>query len=548
MITSLLLVIGMMSGMVVSAAPVLTETTGTLTLEKYEPATSTDPEKTKPVTGAEFTAYQVVDMANGTYKVTGNFEDVAGLSGLLTNDEYAANEGGLTYTSTEEFEALIPDLLSKSETAVDSLADGQVYTSTENTTGVYTFGDMAIGIYLVVETKIPENYTAVSKAFLVSIPEWDQTNGVWNYDITAYPKNSPVIVDKDIIEGDQELDEATKSIGDVVDYAIETPLPYYGGADAVTSEQIAQIPYFVTDTMSKGLTFNNDVTATIEGETTPLVKDTDYTVTYSTNAEGETFVKIDFKWASLNDYQSKKILITYSATLNENAVVGPGGNTNKAELSYKNAPTDSGFVVPLPADETTVYTYGMHLTKTFNNEAPNGTSINASGVEFSLTTDGAKMWFATAEEGKYVVYQEANATEGGKVTLDGVEYVTTQKLNPTKLGALEVNGLNVGTYVLVEEESIEGFSKLASDVTIEVSEKKQNDLITGEVVAQVGDETLNVADSNIGQFVFAVNNVSKQFELPLTGGDGLLLYTIGGGVVLALAIIYFAVIRKKLAK
>lgn len=556
----------------VSAASVLPEIpkSGTLTLEKYEP--NTDPEKSKPVEGAEFTAYQVIDLADGTYKATANFEDVEGLQTLLENDEYIEGEGGLTYTSTAEFEKLIPTLQTVSDGKKDGV-DGHVYQSTENK-GVYTFGDMAIGVYLVVETKIPEGYTAASKSFLVSIPEWDQETGEWNYAVTAYPKNAPLTLDKSIKDGEDKVSEATKAVGDQVPYVVEAILPYYGGASALTAEQIAGVEYCFKDTMSKGLTFNNDLVVKVDGIADPLTAGTktvngstgeitwsdgaDYALNYTTDAEGVTTITVDFNWASLNASQSKQITLEYSATLNKDAVVGPDGNTNKVELTYTNDPSTGSKIPTPPTDETKVYTYGMDLTKTFNNGNADGTKIDASGVEFSLSMGNEKLWFITSEAGKYIAYDkkmtddpdtEADEStapaEGVKVTISGTEYTITQKLHPTSTGSLAVDGLNVGTYKLLEENSIEGFSKLASDVMIVVSEKKENEKITGEVVAVVGDKTLSVAETNLGKFLFTVNNVSKQFDLPLTGGAGLFAFTIGGGIIMAIAIIIFAQLRKK---
>lgn len=556
----------------VSAASVLPEIpkSGTLTLEKYKP--NTDPEKSKPVEGAEFTAYQVIDLADGTYKATANFEDVEGLQTLLENDEYIEGEGGLTYTSTAEFEKLIPTLQTVSDGKKDGV-DGHVYQSTENK-GVYTFGDMAIGVYLVVETKIPEGYTAASKSFLVSIPEWDQETGEWNYAVTAYPKNAPLTLDKSIKDGEDKVSEATKAVGDQVPYVVEAILPYYGGASALTAEQIAGVEYCFKDTMSKGLTFNNDLVVKVDGIADPLTAGTktvndstgeitwsdgaDYALNYTTDAEGVTTITVDFNWASLNASQSKQITLEYSATLNKDAVVGPDGNTNKVELTYTNDPSTGSKIPTPPTDETKVYTYGMDLTKTFNNGNADGTKIDASGVEFSLSMGNEKLWFITSEAGKYIAYDkkmtddpdtEADEStapaEGVKVTIGGTEYTITQKLHPTSTGSLAVDGLNVGTYKLVEENSIEGFSKLASDVIIVVSEKKENEKITGEVVAVVGDKTLSVAETNLGKFLFTVNNVSKQFDLPLTGGAGLFAFTIGGGIIMAIAIIIFAQLRKK---
>ena len=48
-----------------------------------------------------------------------------------------------------------------------------------------------------------------------------------------------------------------------------------------------------------------------------------------------------------------------------------------------------------------------------------------------------------------------------------------------------------------------------------------------------------------GIFALTVNNPKSQFELPTTGGMGILLFTLGGAVVLAAAIVIFTLARKK---
>lgn len=584
---SMLLVVAMMFSTVVSAATVLDsgKTTGTLTLTKYE----ADSNKTKPVTGAVFTAFQVAQLtSDGTFKALDAYKSVSvtvdekewTLDMLMQQDDYSTDKttGGLTFTSTDIFEKMIPALQAVAQDKDNPQTGAK---STENPNGTYTFGDMPIGVYLVVETNVPKGYTVASQSFLVSIPEWDEETGEWNYDITASPKDAPVNPDKAIIgaipDGETDptlLDEDTVAIGDNVPYQVTANLPFYGTSlptswtDATVlyptkdkfDTTVAGIKYALTDTMSKGLTFNNDLAVVIDnnGTLVTLTKDTDYTLSTSTNADNDTVITVDFKWAKINQYQGKQIKFTYSATVNEDAVVGPNGNKNSVKIKYDNDPQVESDDVDTEPDETTVYTYGMDLTKTFNGATADSTEIDASGVEFSLSLGGKKLWFITSESGKYIAYsakmtddpsttvnESTEPSEGAKVTIDGVEYTITQKLNPTNIGSLVVDGLDVGTYTLVEENSINSFSKLASDVTLVVSEETKDGKITGKVIATVGNTTLNVSNDNLGKFLFTVNNVSKQFNLPLTGGAGILLFTIGGGIVMAAAIIIFAQLRKK---
>lgn len=646
--TSILLAFLLSLGTVASAASVLdsSQSTGTLTLYKYEPENN----KQTAVTGATFTAYQVAELdeaTTGTFKVTTNFSGVTGLSDLFDYD------GGLTYKSTSEFEALIPALQSAAETINvkdNQSSDGNIYTSTEDTTkGKYTFGNIDLGIYLVVETGVPNGYITSSQSFLVSVPEWNQTGetdgtGTWNYDVVAYPKDTKLTVTKEIVT--QKADTAndiaeetapatTQAIGDVIPFKISSTIPDYGMSlsesdkkftATLTDTKFNDILFKFNDTLSKGLTLDDSsitvtipgagengqdvtlssgsklktkITDTTTGETS-YTDGADYTVTVTavTNNEnqptGENKLTIDFAWAALDNYQGKNIVITYNAVLNENAAIG-SANTNTVTLNYtsdpetgsdidEDNPDDPDNPPTPPSDTTEVYTYGMDLTKTFNNEAADGTKIDASGVEFSLKVNSEKLWFVTAAaydttgsewknsgSGEYTAYsadlvtgtsstfddskttedieaKPTTLTEGTYVKINDVDYIITQKLNPSSTGVLNVNGLNVATYTLTEENSIDGYSKLAGDITITVSETKDaNDTLTGKVTAKMGDTELENAD-NTGRFKLAVNNVSKQFSLPLTGGAGFIIFTVCGGIVMASAIIVFYQFRKRRAE
>lgn len=69
--------------------------------------------------------------------------------------------------------------------------------------------------------------------------------------------------------------------------------------------------------------------------------------------------------------------------------------------------------------------------------------------------------------------------------------------------------------------------------------------LTGAVVATIGDTTLTNSVDNDGIFTLSINNTKNRFNLPLTGGTGILLFTIGVGIVIAAAIIIFSQLRKK---
>lgn len=611
MFISVMLIVTMTFSITVSAAPedevqgvssVLTQDKGTLTLTKYEKTsddqTSTDGKE--PVSGAEFTAYKVANLTGkGLFTVVDAYKDVKvtvdgtewSLEKLLTQDEYIDGEvhaGSFTYTSSDIFQKLIPGLQEVSKT------DTTGYKSTESAEnkGTYTFGNLPLGVYLVVETKVPAGYASASQSFLAAIPAWDNEANKWNYDVTASPKDSPINPEKIISQSEHGDKNDAVAIGDLVAYEVTANLPYYGEAlptswTAATTvypteekfnDTVAAMKYTFVDTMSKGLTFYNNtedktdrdnMTITVDrgagnGGLLTLEEgaDKDYTLTTATDPQtGETKITVDFNWAKINQYQGKTITFCYNATLNENAVVGVDGdnkNKNTVLVKYVQDPQISTDVVSSDTSETEVYTYGFELTKLFENKAvPAG--VDATAVEFTLTHYGVAQWVAikNGDSGKYTAYGKNMSdekldiiaeNEGKEVTINGEKYTITKALHPDSTGKLVVRGLNDETYTLEETKSVNGYSKLASvvDIVVTADEEQGNaNKLDGTVTAKMGDTTLTNLADNDGIFTLSVNNVKSQFDLPLTGGAGILMFTIGGGVVIAVAIIIFAQLRKK---
>lgn len=561
--------------MVVSTvASAESDPTGTLKLYKYttdESNKGTQPNSNqKPVPGAVFTAYKVASITGGLFELEEAFEDVAGLAALFEAD------GGLTYKDTTALEGFIPALQQKIAAIEKAIADaaaaeedyeGPTLTSkTSNTTGangLATIDTLALGIYVVIETTIPAGYAETSAPFLVQLPWWNQdataTAGAWEYEVTCYPKNDPVTLTKKIVENNVEKDLAAMGVGDVVTYKLTVDIPYYG---ALEDEQIEKLTYTITDTMDKGLTFNDNVTITVlNGDE---VDDDNYSVTFEPVDNDATEITISFtdfdahELATTYANQGGKLVITYTATINENAVIGAPGNTNTAQLEFTSNPRKStGDGTPDPdtttteEDSTTVYTYGMDLTKKFNGKTTTGTP-NASAVEFTL----GNLQFVKIGDYYYVVGADWKAksytdTDGKlKVALpidaesdDQTVYEVVSTLNPSATGKLIVKGLDEGTYTLTETKTVNGYSKLESDITIVVTGATTGTNLNGKVTATAMGKALST-DEN-GTFLLEINNVSEQFNLPQTGGAGLLAFTIGGGIVIAGAIIIFSLLRKK---
>lgn len=597
---SIMLVMAMTFSVAVSAADepigagvetVLTQDTGTLTLTKYEKTsddqTSTDGKE--PVSGAEFTAYKVANLTGkGLFTVVDAYKDVKvtvdgtewSLESLLSTDYiYCGPDkaGSLTYTSSDIFQKLIPGLQQVSQN------DENGVKSTESTEedGEYTFGDLPLGVYLVVETKVPQGYASASQSFLAAIPAWDNEKNEWNYDVTANPKDSPINPEKIIVDSSINKKEDTVGIGDTVKYKVTANLPYYGEALPTSwteptviypteedfNNKLADMKYTFTDKMSKGLTFvsNNesrsDMKITVENGDEPvqleLGSEKDYYLSVGTNAiTGVTTITVSFNWARINKYQGKTINFEYLATVNEKAVVGSADekNNNTVTIKYVQDPQVSTDPVESDPSKTEVYTYGFELTKKFENKTAEEAGVDATAVEFRLSSDGQEKWFAIkdGDSGKYMAYSEklsegnTPASEGAKVVIYGKDYTVTKALHPDSTGKLAVMGLDAGIYTLEETKSTEGYGKLASKIDIHVKGGYTTDeKLDGTVVAEMGGRALRNLDENDGVFTLSINNVKSQFDLPLTGGAGILMFTIGGGVVIAVAIIIFAQLRKK---
>lgn len=556
--------------------------TGTLTLNKYQVVPGGT--GTEPVEGATFTAYRVYDLSDaGLFTVNANFAAVDKLA------DYVSADSTLAYNSTADLEALIPTLQKTVARGKLTAAKDGVYDSTD-ASGKYTFGDLPLGIYLVVETAVPEDYAVSSVPFLVSIPEWNEAEGDWDFDIEAAPKDDQIGLDKVITNSDdvdpvKDVKSATKDIGDKVEYKVTADIPYYG---ELTKTQQKAIVYTFVDTMSEGLTYNNDFVAKVGDE----VIDAKY---YTITVTGTTTVTVKFDFRGLNQYQGQDITITYSATINEKAVAGTA-NENAAKIRYTNnaRPNNTGAGEPkdpddpdgptnptvpsdpddpdnpddpsnpsdpsdpddtplpdpeddteeTPESETFVYTYELDLTKTFNGKSATDAGANATGVEFTLTVKGGdKIKFIKEGDGVYRVCGDNVDAETAKTAVDTV--------SPKADGSLVLRGLDDVTYVLSETSSINGWSKLASDIEIALVGDKTDGEFNGKLASATatpgGDLAINGASASKtdGHFDITVNNVQNQFNLPLTGGAGLLLFTIGGGIVIAGAIIFFASMRKK---
>lgn len=300
-----------------------------------------------------------------------------------------------------------------------------------------------------------------------------------NPDVTITEKNGQPTIEKQVKNGDTWGTTNDAKIGDTVEYKVEIKV-----ADGAQT-------YTVTDTMSKGLTFNSVSLKVAANGTTAAASD--YTLTPTTN--GFTLVLPETYVSTLT--KGTTIMVTYNATLNKDAVIDGDGNTNEVTLGYGNHQN----TVP---SKVTTKSYQFDLVK-----VDGTTNKLLDGAEFELADGETKLSFVKDANGNYRV---AAAGEEGTTTTITV-----------KNGKVNIYGLAGKTYTLTETKAPDGYNKLVTSETVDLTEgSKAHATFDADVYKDGG--------------VVVKNNAGT--VLPSTGGMGTtLFYVIGGGLMVAAVVL-----------
>lgn len=438
----------------------------------------------KAINGETYTAYKIFDVVSSKVETDGSktyvytvaegwagFFEQSNVKDYVTvdkNGQPAWIESKKSDTDLQAFAKLALDYASKTSTIT-----GKTATADDNK-AVIT--DLTAGYYVV-------STTAGSLCIL-------NTNGS---DLKINEKNEAPTIDKKI-DGNKTTNDA--AIGDVVNYTVT--IHAKKGATG----------YVLTDTMTKGLTFNPD-SLTVKTGTSTLSKDTDYTVDVNStpDTDGNTNFKVTFKDSYLNTIDSDTdIVVSYTATVNKDAVIGTTGNTNTAQLKYGNNSTVES--------TTTTYSYKFDLVKTDNSKKL------LTGAKFKLydsqtSTTPVKL-IKDATTGNYRVAETSESGAVDEIVIDSFKAVT-------------ISGLNKKTYYLEETLAPAGYNKLTERQSVELGKE-----------GFVADATINNSGSEGATWteggVQVINNTGA--TLPSTGGMGTtLFYVIGGGLMVAAVVL-----------
>ena len=299
-----------------------------------------------------------------------------------------------------------------------------------------------------------------------------------NPDATIKEKNEKPEIKKEVqtSAGDWGSENNAK-IGDTVEYKVEIKV-----ADGAQK-------YTVTDTMSKGLTFNNSSLKVTANDAVT----TDYTLTPTTN--GFTLVLPETYVSNLT--KGTTIIVTYNATLNKDAVIDGDGNANEVKLSYGNHQN----TVP---SKVTTKSYQFDLVK-----VDGTTNKLLDGAEFELADGETKLSFVKDDAGNYRV---ATAGDEGATTTITV-----------KGGKVNIYGLAGKAYTLTEIKAPDGYNKLVTSETVNLAD---------------GSKTHATFDADVYKDGGVVVKNNAGTVLPSTGGMGTtLFYVIGGGLMVAAVVL-----------
>ena len=491
---------------------------GNVTLEK-KGVTGSDTAHAVGLDGVKFTLYRKSD-TDGTYTAVADCTDIETVEGQiqfsnLRKGSYYIMETGYADKADAGY---ILDTKAKYAFAIDK--EGKVAANTDLT------GNDVV--------KATEGVFAISAE--------DSKLTVYNYKpdvektVTKRDGNNTV-TDNGKTVGNHEADY---SVGDKVTYTLTIDVP----------ANIAKLRTFtVTDTTvaTQLVHDTGSVTVSAKGKDDKEVKD--ITSAYGTpdiKTEGKNSVlAIAFTPANLASVAGGQITITYTATVQKNAVVAGGGNVNSAKLQYSRTTdttkAEEGENKPYEIeDQSVVYTFSTSLLKkgeggTYDDKAMKGVTfelykkVEDSEWKDNTVTIAGKSYdknrdVVLAEDIVALRLSEDETETWIKITYDGKDEGTTDKD-----GKLTYTGLPKGTYRFVETKTLDGYNLLSEPVDAKLNQQystvwtTSTTYVGGKLEKNKYSSTTYTGDeaSTTDNPITIINR--SGFQLPVTGGFGTLL-------------------------
>ncbi|MDE6932228.1 MAG: isopeptide-forming domain-containing fimbrial protein [Oscillospiraceae bacterium] len=351
-------------------------------------------------------------------------------------------------------------------------------------------------------------------------------------DVTITPKTSDTTLEKGVKDVNDSEADSESDYQESADYDIGDDVPYQ--LKATLGERISDYETYklvFTDTMDKGLTYNNDAKVYIKNESDakPREVTNSFIITSAENGDGTTTLTVsidDAKAAPVSAGNKAVITVEYTAKLNEDAVVGGAGNVNKATLEYSNDPNWDGNGNPptgtTPEEVAVVFTLKTIVNKVEKN--PNY-DPNVEGSEEFIPLKGAGFTLYKKDaSGEYI--QVGEEVKGEEMTqfvfsgLDDGDYMLKETTTPVGYNTIEDI-----YFTITAEHTVEGLT------TLEGTNAENGNVFTGELTA--GSLTTNVENN-------------KGATLPETGGIGTtIFYALGG--LLTVGAVVLLVTKKRMS-
>ena len=426
------------------------------------------------------------------------------------------------YYQSDVLNKALADALDANATTVKDALEAYIAASDDaivmdktNENGKTIKRDLDLGLYLCIETKVPEMVTSTTNPFFVSLPMTTVSGDAnsaspegghfWNYDVVVYPKNNTGIpsLEKNVRESIKDTGKnegsndiydgfdhvATGSAGDVMEFQILSGIP------TITSNATSIQTWNFYDTIDKGLSYNKtlkDVKIEIftdedctDKVATWVQDDGRFTVTYSSDDRHMTIDITEAGLAEINgttenvngklfaSYSNYTMRVTYTATINSDASVifGEDGNCNEVVLTWKR--TSSEYYDTL-IDDCHVFTFGIDLTKLFSDlDSESATEMDMfKHVKFKLWNETDGYWLtATRDEATGIYYATGHVTEQTDAT---VFYPVTVG---EEFGKVIIKGLEDDCWNIYEVETANGYTLLKDEIYVDIFVEENFDRI-----------------------------------------------------------------------
>ena len=481
------------------------------------------------IMGVEFTYVRVADIRTYTesedgvehvevlYGIEPNATNNAFLSaiGVSTDDRYAPADNEVDgikmfyYRSDTLIDGLRAALDANATTVKNALEkyahDNHGVAMTETDAyGHTSASDLPLGLYLLIETRVPEMVTDTTAPFFVSLP-MTSVNGTnandggtrWIYAVTMYPKNLTGIpsLEKTLRENKNDTGKhggsttditdgyahtGTASSGDTIDYQIISTLP------SITSAASYLTDYSFADTLSKGVSYKKgDVVleffkddACTDKVATWTEQSDRFLVSYNAAANGDSVMTITMTASGLNEINTSKAVytedsmvnsgysdctlrITYQGVMNSDSSVtyGDAGNPNSVVLTWKRSNTSYYDTL---VDDCHLYIYGIDITKRFSDGKG-----DMSKVKFIVHND----------TDNYFLTGKLNESEGvWYVTGHVAEEKDATHFIPTKEGKLIIKGVEDDSYTMTEVRTDNAYTLLKNSISVVITQTESDKL------------------------------------------------------------------------